>query len=59
MLYSGRKPENWMLALNVAGGTDLVKVSLNENSRSGNQMIKMIMTRRVPPKPYLIRAFLF
>lgn len=48
-----------MFTLNVVGGTDRLKPSLNEKSKRGNHIIKMIMTRSVPPKPYLIIAFRF
>ena len=46
-----------MFTLHVVGGTARLKPSLNENSSSGNQMISMIMTSKVPPNPYFMMAF--
>ena len=43
----------------VEGGTVLLKPALNENSKSGNQMIKIIPANKTPPKPYFIIALRF
>jgi hypothetical protein len=38
------------------GGTDRLKPALNENNNNGNQIINIIPTNKIPPKPYLTTA---
>lgn len=54
-----KNPDNSMSTLHDCGGKLLLKPSLNENNKSGNQMMRIMIARSTPPNPYFMNALRF